>query len=270
MNVPLPFWSLAAGDLLARLGTTAQGLSSDAARDRLAQYGSNRLTPKRRTDALTLLLAQFESPIVLILVFAALLSLFARDSADALIILAIILASAGLGYRQIDGGLVNPLPVDVTRQLGAQFVIAVSVLGPSAGAPDSREAHNVAAQLLARFHERIDRGKATRALVKSSAGRQVRREEKEGPGLFDVLSKASAIVQARIAAAQLREHPADHLIEIALPDVGVFDFHRAAELVAAGRAATRQALPEIRAKLARSMPLYRRVRRWLDTAARPR
>ena len=101
MNTQPPFWSIAADDLLTQLGTTAQGLSNETARARLAQYGPNLLrTPRRRSDALTLLLAQFKSPIILILVFAAVLSFFLHDAADALIILTIILASGGLGYVQ--------------------------------------------------------------------------------------------------------------------------------------------------------------------------
>ncbi len=96
MDTRPPFWSIAAHDLLNQVGTTAEGLSSEAARDRVVRYGPNLLTPKRRSYALTLLLAQFKSPIILILVFAAVLSFFLHDPADALIILTIILASGVL------------------------------------------------------------------------------------------------------------------------------------------------------------------------------
>ena len=41
---------------------------------RLARYGSNLLKPQKRSDVLTLLLAQFKSPIILILLFATGLS----------------------------------------------------------------------------------------------------------------------------------------------------------------------------------------------------
>ncbi len=172
------------------------------------------------------------------------------------------------GRVLVDGGLVNPVPVDVARHLGAQFVIAVSVLGPpNDGALYSEEAHGLAAQLLARFHDRIDGRNAPRPPAASSRAKRARPKEDEGPGLFDVLSKATTIVQAGIAAGRLRDHPPDHLIAIALPEIGVFDFHRAAEVIAAGRAAAREALPEIRAKLDHAAPLLRKVTRWLDGAA---
>ena len=54
----------------------------------------------RWTRALSLLLAQFKSPIILILLVAAGLSLFLGEATDALIILAIVLASGLLGFWQ--------------------------------------------------------------------------------------------------------------------------------------------------------------------------
>jgi uncharacterized membrane protein YhiD involved in acid resistance len=45
-------------------------LTDDEAEKRLAKYGSNLLKPKKRSDTLTLLLTQFKSPLVLILIFA--------------------------------------------------------------------------------------------------------------------------------------------------------------------------------------------------------
>ena len=95
---PPAFWSLPAAELLARLQTTPQGVTSDEARQRLTRYGSNLLTPKRRTDALSLLLTQFKSPITLILLFAAGLSFFLHEHVDVFIILAIVFISGLLGF----------------------------------------------------------------------------------------------------------------------------------------------------------------------------
>lgn len=97
------FWSIPAPELLERLQTTPQGLTDDDARQRLACFGFNLLKPKKRLDGLSLLFAQFKSPIILILLFAAGLSLFLRDSADALIIFMIVLVSGLLGFWQERG-----------------------------------------------------------------------------------------------------------------------------------------------------------------------
>jgi len=86
--------------MLQQLQTAQEGLTSDEARQRLARYGSNLLTPKKRSDVFTLLLAQFKSPIILILLCATGLSFALRDPVDAVIILTIVLVSALLGFWQ--------------------------------------------------------------------------------------------------------------------------------------------------------------------------
>ena len=103
---PTQFWSVPSSELLQQLQTTPQGLRSDEAQQRLLRYGSNLLKPKKKSDALTLLLAQFKSPIILILIFAAGLSLFLHNPIDATIILVIVLVSGILGFWQ-ERGAVN-------------------------------------------------------------------------------------------------------------------------------------------------------------------
>ncbi len=93
----LSFWSISTAEMLHELSTAKEGLTGDEARRRLARYGSNLLKPPKRSDVLTLLLAQFKSPIILILFFATGLSFFLHDPVDALIILFIVLVSGLLG-----------------------------------------------------------------------------------------------------------------------------------------------------------------------------
>jgi Mg2+-importing ATPase len=97
---PLAFWSIAATEMLRQLHTAEDGLTADEARQRLARYGSNLLKPKKRSDVLTLLLAQFKSPIILILLCATGLSFVLRDPVDAFIILTIVVVSGLLGFWQ--------------------------------------------------------------------------------------------------------------------------------------------------------------------------
>jgi Mg2+-importing ATPase len=97
---PSAFWSVSAAETLQQLGAAKEGLGTEDARQRLARYGSNLLKPQARSNALTLLLGQFKSPIVLLLLFATALSFFLHDPVNALIILAIVLASGLLGFWQ--------------------------------------------------------------------------------------------------------------------------------------------------------------------------
>jgi P-type Mg2+ transporter len=95
-----PPWTREVGELLADLGSSARGLSAEQARRRLAEEGPNRFDDAPRVAALRLLLHQFASPLVLILVLAAGVSLFLRDWSDAAIILAVVLGSTLLGFTQ--------------------------------------------------------------------------------------------------------------------------------------------------------------------------
>jgi Mg2+-importing ATPase len=85
------FWSLAPNYLMAQLGADPGGLTSAEAKRRLLRSGPNRLHTRKRTDVLTLLLAQFKSPLILILLGAVMLSFFLREPVDASIIIAIVL-----------------------------------------------------------------------------------------------------------------------------------------------------------------------------------
>jgi Mg2+-importing ATPase len=100
---PVTFWSIPVVELLEHLHVTPDGLTSKEARARLVRYGSNLLKPKKRSDTLTLLLNQFKSPVILILIFATGLSFFLQNVTDALVILAIILVSGLLGFWQEKG-----------------------------------------------------------------------------------------------------------------------------------------------------------------------
>jgi P-type Mg2+ transporter len=97
------FWSLSADALLEELKTSAAGLTQAEALQRLAQYGMNRIRARKRTDSLTLFLAQFKSPIIIILLFAAGLSVLLGDATDAAIIIVIVFASGVLGFWQERG-----------------------------------------------------------------------------------------------------------------------------------------------------------------------
>jgi Mg2+-importing ATPase len=102
-QLPPAFWSISVTEMLQKLETAKEGLTGDEARQRLARYGANLLKPQKRSDVLTLLLAQFKSPIILILLFATGLSFFLRDPVDAFIILSIVLVSGLLGFWQERG-----------------------------------------------------------------------------------------------------------------------------------------------------------------------
>ncbi len=99
-SLPYEYWSHTAEEAGAKLASGSQGLSSAEAANRLRTYGPNLLRTTKRVTPFKLFLSQFNSPIIIILLFATALSAFLQDWLDALIILVIILVSAVLSFVQ--------------------------------------------------------------------------------------------------------------------------------------------------------------------------
>ncbi|HLK29093.1 MAG TPA: magnesium-translocating P-type ATPase [Puia sp.] len=97
------FWSLTKENVLQSLSCTDKGLSQATADTRLKQYGFNTFKARSKSSAVILFLLQFKSPITLLLIAAALLSMGLGDFTDAIIILIIILISSILGFWQEKG-----------------------------------------------------------------------------------------------------------------------------------------------------------------------
>src|SRR4030042_5882854 len=94
------YWTKNPNELWQELQSSPQGLSASEVNGRLEKYGPNVLSAKRELTPLGLFLNQFKSPIVLILIFATLMSAFLQDWTDAIIILFIVLGSAILSFLQ--------------------------------------------------------------------------------------------------------------------------------------------------------------------------
>lgn len=94
------YWSRPVDPLLAELRSSRDGLTTEEAARRREQYGPNELRARRDQTKLLVFLSQLRSPITMLLVGCAALSAVLRNSGDAAIILAIVLASALLSAWQ--------------------------------------------------------------------------------------------------------------------------------------------------------------------------
>ncbi len=92
--------SASSDDLMARLATSLSGLTSEVAESRLVTYGHNEAVERHRRSLAVEFLRHFRSPVTLILIAAAIISAFVGDPANAIIILAIVLASVALEFTQ--------------------------------------------------------------------------------------------------------------------------------------------------------------------------
>jgi len=119
------------------------------------------------------------------------------------------------GRYLVDGGLANPVPVSVLREMGADFIIAVNVI------PDMSE-------------------RAYRA------GEEGVKEFKE-PNIFSVIMQTLQIASCSLARLSLQD--ADIVIKPRVMHIGFGDFHRAQECILQGKTAAQDSIVEIKRRL---------------------
>lgn len=121
------------------------------------------------------------------------------------------------GRVLIDGGMKNPVPVNVARDLGADVVVAVDVTGDFAGQAEAS-------------------GIVPGPKLKT--------------GILEVVTVAFAMVMKELALARNIIHPPDVLVTPEIGHIKQYAFDRGGELIAAGREAALVALPAIKERIA--------------------
>ncbi len=149
-----------------------------------------------------------------------------------------------------DGALVNPIPVSVCRALGADIVIAVSLTAETLvrhHAPHRDPSPEPAAMEDAVLAESRPGGLVQGWWGASDARPQAAAAAvSSAPGIASVLIDAFNIMQDRIARSRLAGDPPDVTINVKCGRIGLFEFHRARELIAIGREATQRTMPDLR------------------------
>src|SRR3989338_11216917 len=96
-----PFWALPVQKVVEILNTNARnGLSENETERRIKVFGPNIIEKSRRFSGFFILLNQFKSPLILILLFAGVVTLFIAYYRDAFFIFAAVIANAVLGFYQ--------------------------------------------------------------------------------------------------------------------------------------------------------------------------
>ncbi len=160
------------------------------------------------------------------------------------------------GRWLFDGALVNPIPVSVCRALGARYVIAVNL-------NYDISSRSAAANAIVDHAENEEAEAREEMVLKDKSGvgarwlltRQLFGRGEDVPGISTVMVDALNIVQDRIARSRLAGDPPDALISPRLQGIGLFDFHRADELIQRGESAAKREAEDI----ARELKLRRDV-----------
>lgn len=94
------WYRLTAKDTLNRLDTSDNGLNSNEAAARLSQYGGNVLKDGKKDRALVVFFKQFADLMVIILIIAAVISMFTKDIESTIVIISVLILNALLGTIQ--------------------------------------------------------------------------------------------------------------------------------------------------------------------------
>lgn len=90
----------AVGEILDKLGTSSNGLSTEEAARRLGEYGPNELQEKAKKTPFMMFLDQFRDFMIIVLIIAAIISGFIGDLTDTISIIVIVVLNAVIGFIQ--------------------------------------------------------------------------------------------------------------------------------------------------------------------------
>ncbi len=145
----------------------------------------------------------------------------------------------------VDGALVNPVPVSVCRALGAQMVIAVNLNADILGKERRAGATVPTVAGFDLLNELQAQGGETKKSTIGTLAKRIFRREPTHPSMFGVMISSLGIVQDRISRSRLAGEPPDVHITPKLGSIGLFEFDRAAEIIAEGEAAVERVLPDL-------------------------
>ncbi len=144
------------------------------------------------------------------------------------------------GQRQlVDGGVLNPLPLNVVRREAGDWLVAVNVNAnfPSQKksiVPEVNEEKAAYLRMLDHFRTQILR-------FDSKAEETV-----EKLGFLDLLNKSYDLTLDRLTDLMIEMHKPDLVVNISRDACGIFEFYRANEIIEEGRIAFTKALEEKR------------------------
>ncbi len=138
----------------------------------------------------------------------------------------VIVTPAKIGNRHlIDGGVVNPLPVDVVQKMGADIIIAVD--------------------LNRKFVTEKKKAKSQKSKKIPLQGK-IANWITPYPNIIDVVENSIFLMQDQLTQKNLLNHKPDFLIQPNLGSAGVFDFHKAKRMIDEGYQQTQKIIPKLK------------------------
>lgn len=141
------------------------------------------------------------------------------------------------GQKQlVDGGVLNPLPLNLVKREVDEWLVAVN-LNANVAEVKKNSVPIVVNEEKGAYLRMLDQFRTQILRFDSHAEETV-----EKLGFFDILNKSYDLTQDRLTELMIEVHKPDLVIDISRDACGVFEFYRANEIIEVGRKAFRKAL----------------------------
>lgn len=144
----------------------------------------------------------------------------------------------------IDGGVVNPVPVNRVLRNPGDILVAVDLNGPYIEKPEDDEPE----EKKSRFRQRIEKivesitDKTTKEEVEASLAHIKEKDDDNDMGIVSILNQSSSMMIQTNADLTLKLYPPDILVRIAKNAYSTMEFYKYDEIVALGRSKMEEAL----------------------------
>ena len=161
----------------------------------------------------------------------------------------------------VDGGVVNPIPVDVVRNMGADIVIAVNVTSSLDAAvqevtlpdetPKQRTQQALTSAILntrlaAYVNDKVDLSGVVSVVESLSEKKALLEKKFSGPNIIETIMQTISIMENEIIQMRFEQSPPDLLIKPPIESFGLMEFYKAKELIKIGENAMEPVIPLIK------------------------
>ena len=132
----------------------------------------------------------------------------------------------------VDGGIVNNLPLNHVKRVKDDILIAVYV---NAHTPVYKPKNISSKKKKPLYLNKI-------LTMKSELYKKYFKEKQQNMGYFNIINKSIDMLMYQLAMVALEKYPPDVLINVSRDSCGIFDFHKAKELVEIGKHMAKESL----------------------------
>ena len=148
----------------------------------------------------------------------------------------------------VDGGVVNPVPVNRVRRIPGDILVAVDLNGPYIWKYDTDADEKKRGRLRQRLEKMVDTisDKVLKEKVEASlpAKSEKEKEDEDDMGIVSILNHSSSMMSQTNADLTLQLYPPDILVRIAKNAYGTMEFYKYDEIVSLGRSKMEAALAD--------------------------